>query len=520
MEEASRLVDQGCDHLEKGLYLQAADKFRQAINLRPDIAELYFNLGQALTKAGSVSEAIIAYQKAIELKADFARAHHELAVIYGQLGRHQKALTHCQRIAELATANPVAIGNLATALRLAGRPQEAIKYARKAIELKPDWADPYITLGLCEGEMNRLEAAVAVFQSAVERFPNHGKLWTNLGAALNRLGRYEEALQTYTRAVSIDGGLAIAHWNRSTILLLQGQLAEGWQEYGWRKNAQDMWKPMATHNHTEPLWDGRPFLGKTLLVHYEQGIGDTIQFVRYVPIVKALGGSVILEVHEGLVGLLGCIKDADLIIPSAKGGAVKADMHVFLLDLPGIFNTTLQNIPAEVPYIQADPVLVCQWRARIPQDRFNIGLAWAGSPRHKNDKNRSCQLSDLRPIFQIPGVRVFGLQKGPARGQIGAHPDLPIIDLGNLLTDWSQTAAALANLDLLISVDTAPLHLAGAMARPVWGLLAFVPDWRWMLDRPDSPWYPTLRLFRQGPDRQWRPVIEQVAAALKQEIGR
>ncbi|UCE47415.1 MAG: tetratricopeptide repeat protein, partial [Phycisphaerales bacterium] len=335
----------------------------------------------------------------------------------------------------------------------------------------------------------------------------------NLGNALKEQGRCDEAIECYDRAIQLRPGYAQAHWNRSHAFLLSGDLTQGWEGYKWRR-APELEIFTYPHRHERPRWDGSSFTGKRLLVHCEQGLGDSIQFMRYLPMVKARGGTVIFEAWKPLHGILHDYEGVDelLELSFTEKTDAKFDLHISLMDLPAVFETTLKTIPAEVPYVHPDPEKVKIWRNRLGDDGFKVGMVWAGSPRHGNDHNRSCSLDMFAQLANIDGVRSYSLQKGPAAAQTKGFQ---IESLSNDLHDFSDTAAVMENLDLVISVDTAAAHLAGAMARPTWILLPFAPDWRWMLNRTNSPWYPTARLFRQQKWGDWDSVLGRVAKEVR-----
>ena len=296
--------------------------------------------------------------------------------------------------------------------------------------------------------------------------------------------------------------------------LLCGRFKEGWAEYQWRLKTQ---KVAHSHRYHVPCWDGSSFVDKRLVVHFEQGFGDNIQFMRYLPMVKRRGGTVICEMLTPLMGLLRGFPGIDELIdaPFGTDPSMKKDLHVPLLELPRIFGTTLQTIPNGVPYLHADSNKVEHWRQRLTGSSFKIGIVWAGEPAHTEDKNRSCPLLYFLRLSGIPDVQFIGLQKGDASGQVkDVAGRMSITNLADEFDDFSDTAAVIENLDLIISVDTAVLHLAGAMGKPVWAILSFSPDWRWMLNRQDSPWYPTMRLFRQSRYGDWDGVFEQMAREL------
>ncbi|MHC4559809.1 MAG: glycosyltransferase family 9 protein, partial [Planctomycetota bacterium] len=299
--------------------------------------------------------------------------------------------------------------------------------------------------------------------------------------------------------------------------LLSGNYIEGWKGYRRRRNT-DLKALTDYHRSGKPRWDGSSFEGKRLFVHYEQGLGDNIQFIRYLPMVKARGGTVIFETIKPLIGLLQGFPGVDELVEyfPDKKSSVDFDVYTSLLDMPNIFGTTLETIPAEVPYIRAEPAKTQYWRNRLAGPDFKVGIVWAGSPVHGNDRYRSCILACFEPLTKIAGLQLYGLQKGKAAAQMDELAEtIPLTNISKEFGDFTDTAAAIENLDIVISVDTSVLHLAGAMGKPVWALLPFAPEWRWMLNREDSPWYPTMRLFRQRSWSQWDPVFQQVAEELR-----
>ncbi len=352
---------------------------------------------------------------------------------------------------------------------------------------------------------------------AAEVEPDFAEARKNLANALKDQGRCKEAIESYRQAIRIDPDYAEAHWNLSLTLLLDGRFSEGWQQYGWRHKV-NLGSGTYPHRYDMPLWDGAQFHGKRLLVHYEQGFGDTIQFVRYLPMVKARGGTVILEARKPLAMLFYRSLGVDEIVPGSLEHRpnVEADFHISVMDLPAIFGTTVETIPASVPYLHPDPCRVEYWRNRLSSDKFKVGLVWGGSVTHGNDRRRSCKLAQFEPLFTVPGIGFYGLQKGPQAAQADLlGTEMELINLGDELDDLDDTAAVIENLDLMISVDTSVAHLAGAIGGPVWTLLPFSPDWRWMLGRDDSPWYPTMRLFRQETPDRWDTVFESVTEELQ-----
>ncbi|MCH8036190.1 MAG: hypothetical protein IIC53_03595, partial [Proteobacteria bacterium] len=320
-----------------------------------------------------------------------------------------------------------------------------------------------------------------------------------------------EAVASFHKALDIEPDYADAHHNFSLTLLLQGDFPNGFEQYEWRRRT----KMCPRRVFAQPEWDGGPFPGRTLLLHAEQGLGDTLHFIRYAPLVRDLGGRVVIECQKPLADLLGSVAGIDAIVP--EGNPLPPfDLHTPLLSLPHLLGTTEATVPTAVPYLSPEPGAVEVWRHRVGRgEELKVGLVWAGSPGHKNDRNRSISLERLRPLLDVPGIRFFALQVGERASDIEAVGLQGLIDdISPDLNDFADTAAALSVLDLLISVDTAPAHLAGALGRPVWLLLPFVPDWRWMMDREDSPWYPTMRLFRQPMRSDWLSVIHRIGNEL------
>jgi tetratricopeptide (TPR) repeat protein len=350
--------------------------------------------------------------------------------------------------------------------------------------------------------------------------PDRSETYQTLGFILAEQGDREAALAAYEQAISLKPDNAEAHKNRSLIWLLQGKLAEGWAEYEWR------WKcpELPERPFKQPLWDGSPLEGRTILLHAEQGLGDTIQFIRYAPLVRDRGGKVVVVCQRPLVGLLASCSGIERI--TAQGDPLPAfDVHAPLASLPRIFGTTLAAVPANVPYLSADARLVERWRQELaPQRGFKIGIAWQGSPKYRSDAQRSIPLEQFEPLARVPGVQLYSLQKGAGAEQLGrVAARFAVVDLGGRLDETTgpflDTAAAIKNLDLVISSDTSIPHLAGALGAPVWLALPCAPDWRWLLDRDDSPWYPSMRLFRQPARGDWQSVFRRMAAELEQIVS-
>jgi tetratricopeptide (TPR) repeat protein len=496
---------------------EALENYRQALRINPDYAEVHNNLSIALKGLGRLDEAVESCRKALKLEPNFAEAYFNLANAMRDQGRCDQAIANYQCALNIDPDYAEVYNNLGILLNDLGRSEEASENCRRAIELKADYAEAYNNLGIVLKDTGRLAEAIADYEQAIQLEPHFFEAYYNLGNALKEQGRCDEAIENYRRAIEIKPGYAQAHWNLSHAYLLKGDFIQGWQGYEWRRNA-DLEIFTYPHRHHQPRWGGSDFAGKRLLVHCEQGLGDSLQFMRYLPMVKARGGTVLFEAWKPLHGILQDSANVDQLLELSfeKKTDADFDLHISLMDLPALFGTTLETIPAEVPYIGPDPQKVKYWRDRMADTSFKVGIVWAGSPGHGNDHNRSCRLELFAPLAAIEGVKLYGLQKGEAVEQVGRLSQAVAIDnLSKDLHDLSDTAAAVENLDLVISVDTAPAHLAGAMGKPAWILLPFAPDFRWMLGRTDSPWYPTMRLFRQEEWGDWTRVFQDVSEQLR-----
>ncbi len=463
-----------------GRYEEAIEWIQEAIARNRQMPKFHNTLGVVLRAAGKLKEATAAYEQALLLNAEYAEAHHNMGNLFFSQGRYAAAVEKYNLAVSLDPQCIEAYNSMAIALQYLGEFDAAIEKCGQALLHKPDYAQAYNT-------------AASVFL---------------------KKGLCVEAIENYRHALQLKADYAEAHSNLGMALLLAGRFEEGWAQYAWRLKTD---QAAYLRGHPAPRWDGSCFAGKRLLIRHEQGFGDNIQFMRYLPMVKRLGGTVICEVLRPLAGLLTGFPGVDEVVevPSRAASAGAIDLQVPLLELPRIFGTTLETIPADVPYLYADPAKAQHWRSRFSRTDLNVGIVWAGQPAHPEDGARSCRLRHFLPLSQIPQVRLFGLQKGDAAAQVkdlAAEMSLP--NLGEQIDDFTDTAAVIENLDLVISVDTAVLHMAGAMAKPVWAVLPFSPDWRWMLERHDSPWYPTMKLFRQAQYGQWDDVFRRVSQEL------
>ncbi|TYL82426.1 tetratricopeptide repeat protein [Bradyrhizobium rifense] len=489
----------------------AISEFRQVLRQRPDFAEAHCNLGAVLFDLAAFGECERCYREALRLNPGFAEAHNNLGGLLIKLRRLDEAEVNLREACKLRPNFPEALNNLGDLLRLRGRPEEAEACCREALRLKPDYVPAQLILGNALREAGRFHEAEPCYRAALDRNPAWPEARNNLGTLLYDLGRVEEAIQSLRTAVSQRPDYADAHFNLGITLLLAGQFDEGWREYEWRWK-QEMKKPHL-RGFSQPLWDGGDIGDRVLLLHAEQGLGDTLQFCRFVPAIAA-GRRVVLEVQRPLLPLLTGLPGFERVV--ACGDPLPSfDLHCPLLSLTRVLGTTLDTIPREASYLRADPQRVAAWRERVGQlDGMRVGLVWAGNQTMSGDRRRSIPLERFSELADLPGVSFVSLQKGPGASQ-SPPQGLSLHDWTDDLHDFGETAALIEALDLVISVDTGVAHLAGALGRPVWLLNRFDRCWRWLLNRDDSPWYPSLRQFRQIQPGDWTSVLRNVRAELE-----
>jgi len=506
-------------HYQAGHWQQADQLCRQILQLDANQVHAWHLLGLIACQTGRDNLAVDYLQGALRLKPDWAEAHNNLGNVFIIQKNLPQAVASYQQALRLKPDHAEAHNNLAIALEGQGKLAEAVVSFEQALRLKPDYAEAHYNLGTALQGQGKLAEAVVHFEQALRLKPDYAEAHYNLGTALQEEVK-AEAVASYQEALRLRPDYAEAHHNLSMLWLLQGNFEQGWPEYEWRWQTKEFLSSSRPH----PKWDGSPLDGKTILLYAEQGLGDTLQFIRYAAVVKQRGGTVVAESYPDLLGVLaGCPGIDHLLLP---GGPLPAcDVRAPLLSLPGLCGTTLATIPAEVPYLVADRSRVGHWRDRLAAvSGFKVGICWQGSPGHKNDRRRSVPLAQFAPLAEIPGLRLVSLQKGPGREQWAALAgNWPVVDLPGQAEEpsqsWVDTAALVCTLDLVITVDTAIAHLAGALGVPVWVALPFSPDWRWLLGREDSPWYPTMRLFRQSRHDHWPDVFERIAVELKRVIA-
>lgn len=553
--------------------------YERALTLKPDYAEAHNNRGNALMELGRPEDALPSYDRALACRSNYADAFINRGQCLNALKRSDEALSDFDKALAQNPRHPTALkergrllyerGELAAALAcydgcLAVTSDDAETHARRglalrdlkrfdeafaaydrALALKPDFIDAVVARGNVFYQMGRFGEALAEYERATAMQPdfayglnNRGNALVELnrhdealkdydaavagtpfasalvnrGSALRYLGHIDEAMASFDRAIVLEPNMPEAHWNRALLCLTLGDYDRGFEGYEWRWRGATELVP---RGFAQPQWRGEDISGKTIFLHAEQGFGDSIQMLRYLPLVKAKAARIVLELPDLLMPLLGPMAEGVIVLN--RGTPLPPfDVHCPLMSLPLAFGTRVETIPANIPYLRTPVERLETWRARLPRtDKPRVGLVWSGKPSHKNDHNRSIPLAKLAPLIAMPGVSFVSLQREYRDTDLPTLAHLNLERIDEALNDFADTAAALEQCDLVIAVDTAVAHLAGGLGRPLWVLLSHIQDWRWLRDRADSPWYPSARLFRQPRDGNWDPVI----AALSRELG-
>jgi tetratricopeptide (TPR) repeat protein len=497
---------------------EASSYLRSILLINPNHAGCYFSLANILVEQNKLDEAIVNYRNVLQLDPNHPLTHFKLGNALAKQDKSLEAMASYQNAIQLHPNYADAYYNLGVILRKAERFDEAIAAYQKVIQIEPNRCEAYFSLGNVYLDLDKFEDAIINYQSAIQLNPNYAEAFNTLGTVYRLQKRFDEAIAYIEKAIALSPNYAEAHFNLGTALLLMGDMQQGFAEFEYRRNIKDFAKTLPSF--TQPQWDGSPLEGKTILLHSDAALGDTIQTIRYIPQIVACGGRIVLNCLPGFERLLQNMSGIDRIIP--KGEALpKFDVYAPLLSLPYILGTTLQTIPAQIPYIFSPEGVDITLPSGSSQT-LKVGLVWAsGDRRGSFDLKKFYQTKSFSPsmfeqIISIPNTRFYSLQVGQNATDIrllGEHSN--VIDLSHKIQDFADTAAIINQLDLVISVDTAVAHLAGAMAKPVWVLLPFTPDWRWMIDREDSPWYPTMRLFCQAKLGDWEGVLQRVHDSLQ-----
>ena len=492
-------------------FQEAEASFEKAIELKSNYVEAYYNLGITFEKLSKFLEAEESFKKAIESRPGYVEAHNNLGIILRKLGKLSEAEMSFKRAIELKANYAEAYNNLGNLLHFQERFDESEKNLKKTLDLIPNFAEAHNNLGNVLEAMNRLGESEVSYRKAIEFKPNLAEAHNNLGIILKKMGRLDEAETSFNKAIELKSNYAEANFNLSYVYNLKGNLKKGLKFYEWRYD----------HNRKEPtsrapkknlIWNGTESLkGKTFLVYEEQGLGDIIQFCRYLPLLENKNAHVIFEVKASMHSLLKTLSNK-IIYTNKISENIIIDFESPLLSLPYLFKTEIKTIPKFIPYLKANSHKVSEWSKKLNSDRFKVGICWQGK-KIKIDKGRSFSLSFFKEISKIDNLELISLYKGENESDV-ENIDFRVTTLGldfdNENNAFIDTAAVIMKCDLIITSDTSIAHLAGALGRPVWVALSYIPDWRWMLNRPDSPWYPTMRLYRQKNLNDWDSVFNKI----------
>ncbi|WP_176216891.1 tetratricopeptide repeat protein [Andreprevotia lacus] len=499
--------------LQSGDLAGAEAGFMASLQLNQGQADAWLNLGNVRRERGALQDALAAFDQCLALNADFPPAWVNRGNVLTALGRHADAISSHQRALALAPDYADAHGNLAIAYWEQRDFAAALAAAEQAIALDNADPAPWLTRGHALRGLSRYADSLQSYEAALARNPSHAHAWQNKANALCDLGRHAEALQSYAQALQLTPDDADIQWAIALTQLQLGQFAEGWANYEARWRLPSRAGDLA--RFAIPRWAGEPLQGKRIVLHTEQGFGDAIQFSRFALTLLAQGAHVTLEVKAPLQTLLQSLSPAIQIVAQAGSSFADHDYHCPLMSLPHVLGTTLATLPAQTPYLHASRARQAEWAARLgAPSALRVGLVWSGSPTHKDDYSRSIPLAQLAGLVATPGTEFHSLHERVRDSDQAALAQLPITSHADRLSDFEATAALISQLDLVITVDTAVAHLAGALGKPVWVLLPVSPDFRWLLDRSDNPWYPDARLFRQRQAGDWPGVLAEAGAAL------
>ena len=544
---------------EKGKLDEAIDNYRKALTLKPDYAEVYSNLGVALKEKGKLDEAIDNYRKALTLKPDFAEACRNLGVALASKGKLDEAIECYKKALTIIPSDAEIYSNLGTALANKGMSDEAIDNYRKALTLKPDYAEAYINLGTALKEKGMIDEAIDNYRKALKLKPDFAEIYSNLGTALadkgmadeaidnyrkalklkpdfaeayynlgtalKEKGIIEEAIEKFNKALMLKSDYAEAHFNISLLILKKGVFKQGWRKYEWRFLQKDN----SLRPFPQPVWDGSPLKGRTLLIHAEQGVGDEIMFASCLPDVISQGGHYVFECDRRLMPLFSrSFPEVEAMIrlradEPDQGHLPHAEVKIAIGSLPLFYRSDFDSFPQQKSYLVPDKQKVEIWNGRFKKlgDGLKVGISWSGGKNRSLRQTRSIPLEQWSQVFSLQGVHFINLQYGDCAEElkdIKETQDITIHDWDDTdpLKDLDGFAAQISALDLVISVDNSTVHMAGALGTPVWALLPFVSDWRWMQDFDDTPWYESVRLFRQRSLGDWESVLERVVSDLRE----
>jgi tetratricopeptide (TPR) repeat protein len=506
----------GALKLQQGQAGEAQRLLSAAVKANPRVAGVWSNLGQALHALKRAPEALACLDKARVLAPDDAAILNQRANVLVSLERPQEALAELQQVLAKLPNHVEARLTSGIVHAMLGLPEQALADFDAALKLAPGHPGVHYNRGVALLALGRYAEAAEAYDRAVTIAPPYAAAWLNRGKAQMQLNRCDEAIASYGQALAVRKDYADAHFNRALALLTRGDYRRGFEDYEWRWRRTGMPPPAS---RGKPLWLGEyPLARKTVLLHAEQGLGDTIQFARYVPLVAADGARVIVEVQAELKSLMTRLNGVTAVVGRGEA-APPFDVHCPLGSLPLALHTDFATVPATIPYFAADAAKLAQWSARLAAlPRPRIALSWSGNPNHDNDRNRSIAFARLTPLFSAPATFISIQREVRPEDAAALAAERRVTDLGPALDDFGDTAAVLDLCDLVIAVDTAPAHLAGALGRPLWVLVPFAPDWRWTREAATTPWYPAARLFRQTVPGDWDSLIARVAEELRRFV--
>jgi tetratricopeptide (TPR) repeat protein len=505
-----RLLRRGVQQQRAGDLDAAESCYRRVLELDPRQADGLHLMGRLFDQRGLPDRAIESITAALALQPNSPEFHNSLGLVHGRQGNHAEAEQCFRKAIERRPQYPEALTNLGIALVHQRAFADAVAVHQQSIALDANRAPAFYNLAEALRESCRFSEAAAAYEQAIVHQPGYAEAWNNMGVCHRQLGDADRAKAAFESAIKIKSDFAGAHWNHAMVLLFRGEWAAGWEEYEWRWKLPDFAEHAA--RFPTPPWNGEKLSGKTLLLHAEQGMGDTLQFIRYAPLLAEHGATIILESQPGLAQFLRQLPSISRVI-TRNDPLPPFDFHVPLLSLPLRFGTTLENVPLRIPYLSARDDLRELWAKRLGSHdgALRIGLVWEGSANP--DPLRSCPASELVALADLPRVQFISLQRNATEPP---PPELKLLDFPEANADMENTAALIANLDLVLTIDTSVAHLAGALGKPVWTMLPFSPDWRWMEERDDSPWYSAMRLFRQQQRGEWKPLLRDIALELQE----
>lgn len=513
---ADRNMAEGVTRHHAGELDTAEALYRAVVALKPSHAEAHYHLGLIYHSQNKLPEAVIAFRDAVFARQDFAEAYSSLATVIKAQGLRDNAMILYRQALQLAPLNGPTYSNVGVLLQDLGKPEEAVEAFRKAIATSPDYVWSYLNFSSSLLEFGRIDESLEACRRGTLLDPGSAMAHHNYAAALKSLNRLDESIAGFRQAVALNPDFAEAHFALGQMLLMRGDFEEGWREYEWRWRVSEYgWFKDIHGEFAAPRWMGEDLSGKTILIYAEQGMGDAIQYIRFLPEVIKRSGHVVLAVHAPLKPLFAQFEGVT-VVSLDQVPLPEFDFHSPLLSLPMVFKTNAATIPVAVPYLTAEPEKQKSWASRIGGKKPRVGIVWAGNPTQKGDRWRSPGLKSILPVLSVPGIDFIALQMGPGRQDLETTP-LPesVLDLGTEIKDFADTAAIMKDLDLLITSCTSPLHLAGALGVRTWAIIPFAPHLLWQLDRTDSPWYPSLTLYRQGKaGTDWSDVAQRLKSDL------